>query len=60
MNSMDIEDLGFGCLIILMAIFILALIGTGIYATIQDINNKNNNENNYQKCICENVKDWVK
>lgn len=54
---MDIEDLGFGCLIILMAIFILALIGTGIYAIIQDINKNNNNENNYQKCICENVKD---
>ena len=53
---MDIEDLGFGCLIILMAIFILALVGIGIYAIIQDIN-KNNNENNYQKCICENVKD---
>ena len=53
---MDIEDFGFVCLITLMAIFILVLIGTGIYAIIQDINN-NNNENNYQKCICENVKD---
>ena len=56
---MDIEDLGFGCLITLFTIFILALVGIGIYAAIQDINknDNNNNENNYQKCICENVKD---
>lgn len=52
----DIEDLGFGCLIVVMGIFIFALIGTSIYAIIHDIN-KDNNKTDYQKCICEKVEE---
>ena len=51
---MDIEDLGFGFFIVIMSIFMVALIGTGIYAIIHDIN-KDNNKIDYQKCICEKV-----
>ena len=53
---MDIEDLGFGCLFITIGILVLALIGTGIYAIIHDIN-KDNNKTDYQKCICEKVEE---
>lgn len=53
---MDIEDLGFGCLIIILGIFLITLLGVDIYAIIHDIN-KDNNKIDYQKCICEKVEE---
>ena len=53
---MDIEDFAFGFFLIFGTILIFALVSLGIYATIKDIN-RDNNTNDYQKCICQKVEE---